>query len=50
MHCGLLVNPEDCPPNHARSIFRASAAVPIMHQTIVQHQIMVRKGAQRSDL
>jgi len=29
---------------------RASPAVRNLHQTIVQHQIMVRKGAQRSDL
>jgi len=29
---------------------RESPAVRILHQTMVQHQIMVRKGAQRSDL
>jgi len=33
-----------------RAPLRASPAVRILHQTMVQHQIMVRKGAQRSDL
>jgi len=32
------------------STLRASPPVRILHQTIVQHQIIVRKGAQRSDL